>query len=111
MGVRITDELENIGRCPRCNGFIIAEQLEEHECDIPIKDIETIIADSCCNMGSDENGDKVTTALGIDGTYYRIIVCKHNPPHSTKRNFTGYGPNGDLTEPPRKIYIKLFYLR
>ena len=30
----------------------------------------------------------MTCALALDGTYYRIVVCKHNPPHSAKRKFT-----------------------
>jgi hypothetical protein len=31
---------------------------------------------------TDENGDYVRMATGLNGTSYEIIRCKHNPPHS-----------------------------
>jgi hypothetical protein len=36
----------------------------------------------------DDNGDTVRVGKGLDGYYYRLVVCKHNPPHSPKRKFT-----------------------
>lgn len=31
-----------------------------------------------------------------DGYLYRLIMCKHKPPHSTKRKFTGENTNQGL---------------
>ena len=93
----MTSQVDNVGRCPRCNQFIIAEDVNMHVCDIQITDIKTVIVDSCYTVGTDKNLDEVTSALALDGTLYRLILCKHNPPHgATKRKFTGYGTQQGL---------------
>jgi hypothetical protein len=81
---------------------MIAEEFDIHDCDIPIRDVKTVIADSCCEVGTDKNGDKVTSVLAIDGTYYRIVVCKHNPPHNSRRKFLD-----EDKSPPDKLPVYL----
>lgn len=81
----------DIGRCPRCRKFLIAEEYESHTCDfrdVPLKGCKEIVLDHMTACGVDKSGDNVTLGWGIDGTLYRLIVCKHNPPHSTKRKST-----------------------
>jgi hypothetical protein len=86
-----TNGVENAGRCPRCKKFIIGEQLASHECEIEIKGAAgPIFLDWMGDGFMDENEDYVRMATGLDGILYQLILCKHNPPHSAKRDFTGY---------------------
>jgi len=94
--------MNNIGRCPRCREFLVAEQQTSHVCDfrdVPIRACREIVLDHMTDCGMDKNGDGVTLGWGIDGTLYRCLICKHNPPHSTKRDFTGYGTKQGLDSP------------
>ncbi len=79
--------MENIGRCPRCRKFLVAEEYESHKCDfrdIGIRDCKEIILDHMTDCGFDKNGDKVTLAWSLNGVLYRLVECKHNPPHRTR---------------------------
>jgi len=91
--------MSDIGRCPRCNRFLIAEQRQGHHCRVSIRKVEEIILDWMNEGVQDENEDVVHVAMGLDGILYRLILCKHNPPHVAKRNFTCEKPNGNYTEP------------
>ena len=88
--------VENAGRCPRCQTFVIAEQLASHKCNIPIKGAEAIFLDWIADGFTDENDDYVRMAKGLNGTLYELVLCKHNPPHSAKRDFTGCGTKQGL---------------
>jgi len=93
------NDIENVGRCPRCNKAIIGEQLASHRCDISIKGAETIFLDWIADGFTDENDDYVRMAQDLDGTLLELVLCKHNPPHSTKRQFTGCGTKQGLDSP------------
>jgi len=93
------NDIENVGRCPRCKKAIIAEQVASHECNIAIKGAETIFLNWIADGFTDENDDYVRMAQGLDGTLLELVLCKHNPPHSTKRDFTGYGTKQGLDSP------------
>jgi hypothetical protein len=80
--------VENAGRCPRCGTFITSEQVTPHNCRIPIKSASTIFLDWVSDGFTDENGDYVRNAQGLNGTLYSLVLCNHNPPHSTKLKFT-----------------------
>ena len=76
--------MNNIGRCPRCGKFLVAEQYEAHTCDfrdVPIQDCKEIVLDHMTDCGMNKDGDNVTLGWGIDGTLYRLVVCKHKEPH------------------------------
>ncbi len=45
--------------------------------------------DHITDLGQNRNDDHVLLGWGLDGILYRLVECKHNPPHSTKRRFTG----------------------
>ena len=79
----------DVGRCPRCHKFLVAEEEKTHTCRIPCEGAKSIFLDCINDPIEDDNGDTVRVGKGLDGYYYRLVVCKHNPPHSTKRRFTG----------------------
>lgn len=72
----------NVGRCPRCHKFLVAEEEKSHVCKIPYQGVKSIFFDWLMDETEDENHDKVRVGTGLDGYYYRLVVCKHNPPHS-----------------------------
>jgi len=89
----------NVGRCPNCGNFLIGEEVNSHTCKA-LKGIQDLLIHHYYELSArDDEGHKVLIAKGLDGFLYRLIICKHKPPHSTKRNFTEYGPNGNLTGP------------
>ena len=92
--------VENAGRCPRCRTFITSEQVESHHCVIPVKNENTIFLDWMGDGFTDENDDYIRMAQGLNGTLYSLILCRHNPPHSTKRIFTS-----DEKPPPDKLPV------
>jgi hypothetical protein len=92
---------ENVGRCRRCHAFIISGQ--KHVCDfrnIELQGCEEIFVDHITDSGKSRDGDHIFLAWGLNGTLYRLAVCKHNPPHSTKWEFTG-----DDKRPPDKLPV------
>jgi|SRR5208283_3632683 len=100
--------MENLGRCSRCGKFMIAEESRRHKCDfrdVPIRGCEEIVLDHLTDSGVDKNGDQLHLAWALNGMLYRLLVCKHNPPHSTKRKFTDENPNGNLTAPIDRCWI------
>jgi len=89
--MREGDAIKNIGRCPRCNKALIEEEFQSHECEIKAKGVEEIVVDNFCELiQRDGQGHRLIVAQGLDGVLYWLIECKHNPPHTTKRKFTGY---------------------
>jgi ssDNA-binding Zn-finger/Zn-ribbon topoisomerase 1 len=86
---------ENIGRCPRCHKFMIAEQSKTHVCDKSKSDVcdfsnrpfvgcEELVLHRLTDSGEDSNGDHVYLAWGINRILYRLLVCKHYPSHSAE---------------------------
>jgi hypothetical protein len=83
---------ENLGRCPRCHKFLIQEESQDHKCDfrdVELQDAREIILDHITDLGQNKNDDHVSLGWGLDAVLYRFVECKHNPPHATKRKFTG----------------------
>jgi hypothetical protein len=78
----------NVGRCPSCHVFLISEEFVNHTCEKKLQGIRTIQVSHYYETHEDREGHKMVFARGFDGYLYRLIVCKHNPPHSAKRNFT-----------------------
>jgi hypothetical protein len=94
--------MSNVGRCPRCNAFLVAEQQAAHVCDfrdVPIRSYREVVLDHMTDCGTDKRGDGVKLGWGIDGTLYRFLICRHNPPHSAKRDFTGSCTKQGLDSP------------
>lgn len=84
--------MENAGRCPRCNRFMVEEEWKTHKCnfeEIPLRGCEEIILDHLTDSGEDCNGDHVHLAWALNGMLYRLIVCKHNPPHNLGKRWLG----------------------
>ncbi len=99
---------ENIGRCARCRKFLVQEELEGHQCDfhdIEVTDARELVMDTMTDLGRDRNGDHSLIAWGLDSIFYRLVECKHNPPHRTKRKFTDENPNNNLTAPLNGAFI------
>jgi len=74
--------LADIGRCPRCSRFLIAENLATHDCKVPLKGVREVVLDWIIDGVQNEDEDLVQVAMGLDGFLYRLILCKHNPPHA-----------------------------
>lgn len=96
---------ENIGRCPRCHRFLVAEEIANHECKIkPERWVEEIFLSGITDSSDNEDGDAVRVGFGLDGRYYRFVVCKHKPPHSLKsRLVTAIKRPEDETEPDPRL--------
>jgi len=76
--------MKNIGRCPRCGKFLIAEDYESHTCDfadIPIRGHKEIRLDHMTDCGTDNNGDNIVLGWGLNGILYRFVICPHKEPH------------------------------
>jgi len=85
--------IEDVGRCQRCGKFLIAEEFDSHKCDIKISDVKEIVVDHYHEFSQpDPEGHRLILAQGLDGVQYWLVECKHNPPHNTRRDFTG-SPN------------------
>jgi len=105
--VSLTD---NIGRCQRCRKFMIQEEMTKHQCDyrdIQISDAQELLLDHLTDLGVDRNGDHIYIAWGLDGIFYRLVECKHNPPHATKRKFTGCGTKQGLDRASARVLYSL----
>ena len=80
--------------------FLIGEDLEHHTCKLPFGGIRTITIDHYYEMHTlDADGHKVVVAKGLDGYLYQLVICKHNPPHTAKRQFT------NDNRPPDKLPV------
>jgi hypothetical protein len=80
--------MTNVGRCPRCHKFLVAEEKATHLCRVQCNGAKSIFFDCIDDPIQNDDGDTVRIGVGLDGYYYRLVVCKHNPPHSAKRRFT-----------------------
>ncbi len=91
------ETIKNVGRCPRCNKFLIEEELQNHDCDIASRGSEEITVDHFTELTKrDSEGHRLIVAQGLDGVQYWLIECQHNPPHATKRKFTPEGTKQGL---------------
>ena len=84
------------GRCPRCNQFLVSEEWENHICNLRTRHAAEVVFDWISSGHKDQNGDFIRMGLALDGTLYSLITCKHNPPHTAKRKFTGCGTKQGL---------------
>lgn len=89
----------NAGRCPRCHAFLIEEELATHRCRTQLQGVATIMIDHYFETHADDEGHKILFARGFDGYIYRLVVCKHNPPHTANRKVTDNDTNheGNVT--------------
>ncbi len=96
--------MQNVGRCPKCNKVLIAEQYGDHVCTrsprkTPLKGAKTIAIDHYFETQTD-NGDTVLIARGLDGFFYRLVRCFHTPLHvSSDDSYHDDSSDKDLTEP------------
>lgn len=90
---------------------MVAEEWKTHTCDfrdIPIQGCEELVLDHITDSGQDKNDDHVHLAWGLEGTLYRLLVCKHNPPHGLKsRLVTAIKRPDNETEPLRGLCYTL----
>ena len=103
---------QNLGRCPRCHKFMIEEESRSHKCDfrdIELSDGKELFIDHITDIGRNRNDDHVSLAWGLDGTLYRLVECKHNPPHSTKRKFTGECTKQGLDNTSKEILYRAHF--
>jgi hypothetical protein len=99
----------NLGRCPRCKRFLIEEETKTHQCDFRDIDLQggkEIVLDHITDLGRDRNDDHVLLGWGLDAILYRLVECKHNPPHGTKRQFTGCGTKQGLDSPFKTALVR-----
>jgi len=73
----------NIVKCPRCGRVLIAEEYPSDTCNPRFRGVKEIIIDWHYETKSDD-GHNVVMAKGLDGVLYRLVECKHNPPHKTR---------------------------
>ena|SRR5437870_4254495 len=93
----------NSMKCRRCNKSYIAEEFDKHSCHPDIIEIQELGVDSIFKGNYQENGDDVWITHGLNGILYRLVHCKHNPPHpSTRRFLTERKTDGDYTEPDKR---------
>jgi hypothetical protein len=104
--VIIVSNAENLGKCPRCHMTVIAEELTSHTCHIPTRNAETIYLDWLDEEFVNADDDRVRMAKGLNGTLYRIILCKHNPPHSFRSRWLT-GKDDESKRPPDKLPVYL----
>jgi hypothetical protein len=73
--------MSNILECERCRKQFIQEEFSSHICSPYLRGVKEIIVNYSYTI-INQNGDKVTEALGLDdGISYRLVECKHNPIH------------------------------
>ena len=63
--------MENVGRCPKCGAFLVAENYETHRCRTPI-DVREIDVDYY--FETDSGQGRILIAKGLDGVLYRLIL-------------------------------------
>jgi|GEM_PF-3260046 len=75
----------NTVHCDRCRKEFIIEEFEGHDCFIATHSVQEIGIDSWFEGKIDGNGDKVLIVNGLNGILYRLVQCRHNPPHPNIR--------------------------
>jgi hypothetical protein len=103
---------QNLGRCPRCRKFMIQEEVSSHQCDfsdLEVTDAQEIVLDTITDLGRNKNGDHTYIGWGLNGVFYRFVECKHNPPHATKRKFTGCGTKQGLDSTSKEILYRTHF--
>ncbi len=95
----------NIGRCPKCGKFLVAEEYPNHLCTgenhqlrNPLLGVRYIGIDHYFEK-REENGDTILIARGLDGYFYRLTQCPHSPSHLSDVSYRPRRSDGDLTEP------------
>ncbi|MDE1819207.1 MAG: hypothetical protein KGI19_11465 [Thaumarchaeota archaeon] len=72
-----------IPNCERCRQSFIDEELRDHDCSPRTIALQEIGIDRMYGFATNENGDKVHMAKGLNGIIYRLVECPHNPPHTS----------------------------
>jgi len=91
----------------------MGEEVADHVCNIaPERWVEEIFVDHINEAVENADGDKVVVAKGLNGVYYRLITCKHDPSHSLKsRWLTGKdGSRQDNRALAEILYTAFIYL-
>src|SRR3989344_1545455 len=68
--------------CKRCKKHFIDEEFDNHLCTPIPKKIQEIGIDYIFKGNSDQNGDTIHIAKGLNGILYRLVECSHNPTHT-----------------------------
>lgn len=74
--------MNNIVNCERCKKSFIEEEYGNHNCSPITTRLQEIGIDRMYGSVTNENGDKVHIAKGLNGIMYRLVECTHNPPHT-----------------------------
>lgn len=67
--------------CERCKKQFIDEEFYNHVCTPRATEVQEIGIDYLFKGETNENGDLVYMAKGLNGIIYRLVECLHNPPH------------------------------
>ena len=73
--------MNNTVNCERCKKQFIEEEFENHFCSPRSTQVQEIGIDYIFKGETNENGDLVHIAKGLNGILYRLVECLHNPPH------------------------------
>lgn len=68
--------------CERCKKTFIDEEYPNHVCDPLTTKLQEIGLHRMYGSVTNENGDIVHIAKGLNGIMYRLVECTHNPPHT-----------------------------
>ena len=63
-------------QCPYCKRYLLANQINEHVCDAPLKKVTEIPVVFSYETKT-QNGNSVVIAMGFDGILYRLTTCKN----------------------------------
>ena len=74
--------MNDIINCERCRKSFIEEEYQDHVCSPITTRLQEIGFDKIFDSVTDENGDKVYMAIGLNGILYRLVMCQHNPTHT-----------------------------
>lgn len=69
-------------KCDRCNKSLIEEEFSNHVCTPRLTKTQEIGIDYIFTGKTDQNGDIVHIAKGLNGIMYRLVQCSHNPTHT-----------------------------
>lgn len=89
--------MTNIVKCDRCSKTLIIEEYEKHICTPILKSIQDIVVDYYYEGKKDELGHDTFFMKGLNGVFYRVVKCLHNPPHTINRP-TKFDSDSDPTK-------------